>query len=259
MDIKVMIATHKPYWMPKDTMYYPIQVGGNERICPNWLWDNTGENISDRNTCWCELTGLYWAWKNTSSDYLGLVHYRRHFTTGWSLHRKRQRVLTCAQLKSVLQHVDVVLPKARHYWIETNYSQYVHAHHAVDLQETRKIISERYGSYLPVYDEVMARKTGHRFNMFIMCREHANAYCTWLFDILFELEERLDLSAYSKNDARVFGFVAERLLDVWILGNKIQYQELPCLYMEHQNWLRKGMNFICRKITGSFDEWRQQA
>ena len=54
----------------------------------------------------------------------------------------------------------------------------------------------------------MQETSGHRFNMFIMKRDKFDAYCEWLFDILFELEKRLDISNYNTNDARVFGFVS---------------------------------------------------
>lgn len=84
--------------------------------------------------------------------------------------------------------------------------------------------------------------------MFIKRRNLADAWCTWLFDILFELEKRLDVSQYSKNDARVFGFVSERLMDVWIETNDIKYKELSCVFMEDQNWLKKGSAFVMRKI-----------
>ena len=94
----------------------------------------------------------------------------------------------------------------------------------------------------------MSRTTGHRFNMFIMKKDKFDAYCAWLFDILFELENRLDISTYNKNDSRVFGFVSERLLDVWIETNDIAYKNIPYVFMENQNWLVKGGNFIKRKF-----------
>lgn len=250
MDIRIIVVSHKEYWMPADDMYQPVFVGPNPEMPSGFLRDNTGDNISEKNPNFCELTGLYWAWKNLPAEYLGLAHYRRHFCLKKDKDHKEDCILTRAQLEEVLKTTDVVLPKPRNYFIETNYSQYVHAHHAIDLDTTREIISEKYPDYLKAYDESMKRTTGHRFNMFIMKRELSDEYCQWLFDILFELENRLDISDYSKNDARVFGFVSERLLDVWLQTNNIQYEELPCIFMEDQNWLKKGGNFLLRKIKG---------
>ena len=93
----------------------------------------------------------------------------------------------------------------------------------------------------------MRRRSGHRFNMFVMKKEIAQCYCTWLFAVLFELERRLDISHYSANDARVFGFVAERLLDVWLMQEGLPYRELPVLYTQPVNWLKKGTAFLHRK------------
>ena len=69
-----------------------------------------------------------------------------------------------------------------------------------------------------------------------------------MIDVLFELEKRLDISDYSAYDARVFGFVSERLLDIWIKTNKLTYINIPVEFMEKQNWLVKGAKFLKRKI-----------
>lgn len=247
-NVKVIVASHKPYWMPTDALYIPVQVGAEGKDDLGFTPDNTGENISIKNPNYCELTGLYWAWKNLDCEYLGLAHYRRHFTVlrGTS---DRRDVLTLDQAREQFANVDVLLPTPRNYWIETNYQQYVHAHHAEDLEETRKIIAEKYPEYIEKYDRVMKSTTGHRFNMFIMKKELSDAYCAWLFDILFELEKRLDISEYSKNDQRVFGFVSERLLDVWLETNGIKYKNIPYIFLEKENWITKGVNFILRKMN----------
>ena len=78
MNINILVVTHKPHWMPKDKIYLPILVG-NSSIKEKYLRDNTGENISSKNKNYCELTAMYWAWKNLQSDYIGLCHYRRYF------------------------------------------------------------------------------------------------------------------------------------------------------------------------------------
>lgn len=247
-DIKIMIAAHKSYRMPEDDIYYPVHVGAEGKKKIGYVGDNSGDNISAKNANYCELTGLYWMWKNVPSDYLGVAHYRRHFAVNNRGGDKWERVAKRADIESKLSQAPVIMPRKRNYYIETTYNQYVHAHHAIDLDTTRAILEERHPEYVKVFDENMLKTSGHKFNMFIMRRDLADAYCEWLFDVLFELEKRLDISSYSKNDARVFGFVAERLIDVWIGTKKLEYVEMPVMFMEKQNWLIKGGNFLKRKF-----------
>ena len=245
MNIKILVVTHKPYWMPEDTIYLPIQVGFGEKL--GFQRDNTGDNIAEKNKNYCELTALYWAWKNLDADYIGLVHYRRHFSVN-KKHDKHLAPVTEKDIAPLLTNCDVLLPKKRHYYIETTYSQYIHAHHKEDLDTAEEILKEKYPDYLDAFKEVMGKTSGHRFNMFIMKKDVFDEYCKWLFSILFELESRLDISDYSSNDARVFGFVGERLLDVWMLKNGIVYKDIPYVFMEKQNWFIKGSAFLKRKM-----------
>ncbi len=87
-DIEIFVATHKLYEVPPQSMYKPICVGAtlkddneiNEFKNSGYILDSEDENISYKNGSYCELTALYWAWKNSTAEYVGLVHYRRHFT-----------------------------------------------------------------------------------------------------------------------------------------------------------------------------------
>ena len=248
MNIKIIVAVHKPYRIASDPVYLPVHVGAEGKESIGFQPDNTGENISSKNANYCELTGLYWAWKNLDADYIGLVHYRRYFSDGSLNSDKWKRIISGKELEARLKKRDVLLPVPRNYWIETNYSQYVHAHHAVDLDTARDILKEKYPVYLKAYDKIMKKTSGHRFNMFVMKREYFDKWCEWIFDVLSELERRIDICDYSKNDARVFGFVAERLLDVWIMTNHIKYEDVPYVFMENQNWFVKGTNFLKRKL-----------
>ena len=256
MKIQILVATHKEYRMPSDPLYLPVQAGAALRPALPYVGDSSGENISDRNPNFCELTCLYWGWKNLDADVLGLCHYRRYFAghKNWKavLHTGRPDpwacILTLSEAEELLKTVPVLLPKKRNYYIETGYSQYAHAHHEEDLIVTRTILAERFPDYVEAFDRTLARPAGHRFNMFVMRRDLLDRYCSWLFEVLFELEKRLDFSDYSDYDKRVFGFVSERLLDVWIETNEIQYRELPVLHMESQHWLKKGTAFLRRKF-----------
>ncbi len=248
MDISIYIAMHKPYRAPSDACYIPIQVGasGKEAFTP--VSDQTGDNISQKNPSFCELTALYWIWKNAAADVVGLVHYRRHFV---GLVRSKDpwaKVLSASEMEHLLKDADILLPRKRNYIIETNYSQYAHAHNEKDLLLTRQVLSELAPDYLVSFDRVMQRRTGHRFNMMIARREILDRYCQWLFPILFSLEERIDTTGYDAYNCRVIGFLAERLLDVWLDKAQIRCREIPVVHMEGENWLRKGFYFCLRKF-----------
>lgn len=254
-NIKVIVAAHKKYQMPKDEMYIPVQVGseGKEPI-EGYTQDNTGDNISSKNPYFCELTGLYWAWKNLDADYIGLVHYRRYFTKAKKLPKtedeKFKIVLTKKEAEKILENTDVILPKKRNYYIEDLYSHYKHTMYIEPLDETRKIIEEKYPEYLEEFDKLHKRTSAHVFNMFIMKKEILDEYCTWLFDILFELEKRIDVSQYDSFHARFYGRISERLLDIWINKNHIKYEEVRVMDMQKINWWKKGTSFLIAKLTG---------
>lgn len=250
MDIKIIVATHKQYKMPEDDIYLPLHVGAEGKDSIGFIGDNTGENISIKNPFWCELTGLYWAWKNLSCDYLGLVHYRRHFKGKAKSNDRFNKIIKRQELEELLKQTDIVVPTKRHYFIETLYSHYEHTHYIEDLQKTKNILEKKYPQYLNAFNVVMKRRSGHMFNMFIMKKELANSYCCFIFDILFELEKQTNPSKYNKYQARLYGYISELLLDVWIEQNKLKYKEIPFINMEKTNWLKKGSSFLRAKFFG---------
>ncbi len=252
MDPRIYVSAHKPYRFPKDSFHVPIQVGTKAAgdLHLEGEKDDQGDNISDRNDGFCELTGIYWVWKNVKSqEPVGFVHYRRYLGTRPWKHTFKD-ILTKDQAVQLLTTAPVVLPSKRNYFIESVKDQYAHAHHLKDLEVTREILKEKHPDYLPAFDKHMKGTRTHIYNMFLMQRDVFDLYCQWLFDVLFELEKRLDTSSYSVSDARVFGYVGERLLDVWLDTNKIPYTETPVVFLERTNWLKKGSAFLKRKFFG---------
>ena len=266
--VKIIVAAHKAFRMPQDEMYLPLHVGAEGKKDQNgqpldigFVRDNTGDNISLKNPGYCELTGLYWAWKNLDADYIGLAHYRRHF----SLHRTRDPfdgVLKYSELVPLLRRKRVIVPKKRRYYIESLYNHYKHTHYISQLDETRRIIEEKYPDYLPSFDRVVRRTWGHMFNMMIMERGLVDEYCRWLFDILFELEKRVkagmvEMPPLSSFQARFYGRISEIIFNVWLddclrtgkLSKKDIY-EIPCRFMEKENWFRKVWGFLKAKFFG---------
>lgn len=244
------MATHKKYEMPRDKMYVPIHVGRKGKSDIGYIGDDSGENISEKNPFFCELTALYWAWKSLDSEYIGLSHYRRHFCFRKKSKDIFENILTYKELEKMLNNTDVILPRKRYYVIETLYSHYAHTLHIEPLDETRKIIEKKYPKYLIEFDNLKKRRSGHMFNMFIMKKEIFDGYCAWLFDLLFELEKRIDNSKYDKFHARFYGRISELLLDVYLNTNNIKYRECGFIYMEKINKIEKIKSFLKAKYKG---------
>ena len=277
----VVVATHKEFEMPKDKMYIPLHVGAEGKTDEagnpldfGFQKDNTGENISDKNAQFCELTGLYWAWKNLKADYIGLVHYRRYFKgIGKDKTRKGDlfdKVLKYRQLKPLLGEYKVIVPNKRRYYIETLEKHYAHNHYIKELDTAKEVMLEKYPEYEEAYNKALGRTWGYMFNMMIMQRDLLNEYCEWLFDILFEMTKRLDAEADGENYAgkelsffenRFPGRVSERIFNVWLeyqleTGriNKNEIKEIPFMYMEKINIWNKGVTFLRAKFTGKKPE-----
>ena len=263
--VKIIIACHKKCDVPSDSIYFPVHVGAEGKEPIGFTPDNTGDNISTQNNMISELTGLYWAWKNLPCDYIGLVHYSRYFAMRPKFGTSSvNAALTCEQIMQLISSHKIILPKRRKYYIETMYSHYAHTADSTHLDITREVISLKCPEYLKSFDEVMGRTWGHIFNMFIMSRLLADAYCEWLFPILFELEGRIDMSNKSVFDSRRIGSIAEHMLDVWLgrqleIGNikREDIHEVPYIYTRKINWFKKATGFLMakffhRKYTKSF-------
>ena len=264
--VRVVVAAHKPYPMPPDPMYLPLFVGADGKTDESgrpldigFARDDTGDNISHLNPGFCELTGLYWAWKNLGEDYIGLVHYRRHFAGLHAKGKAPEDALKEKELLPLLPKYDVFVPGRRRYVIETLYSHYAHTHYAWQLDLTREIIAEQFPEYLPACDRILKQRWGYMFNMAIMRRDYLDAYCRWLFAILFELKERCavkqagtELSAYQ---GRFYGRISEILFNVWLAREEEagrlssqRIRELPWFNTERTNWVRKGSAFLKAKF-----------
>ena len=246
--MKIIVAAHKPYEMPTDAMYLPVHVGAAGKESIGYQRDDDGENISNINPYFCELTGLYWAWKNLNEDYVGLVHYRRLFIMN-------DHTLTEADIRPYFGNIKVFTPSKRRYYIETLKSHYAHTHYPEHLDVTKSVITRLYPEYIDAYEIAINKTWGYMFNMMIMERTLLNDYCTWLFDILNDVFRQIDMIDYSAFTKRYVGRISEILFNVW-LENKIdtgkikrsEIKELDCNVEE--NWLVKIPGFLKAKFFG---------
>ncbi len=253
MSVRILVAAHKAYPFPKEEIYTPIQVGKvNAREDLGILGDDTGVHISEKNGCYSELSALYWAWKSgffSDVEYCGLVHYRRYFKG--SVPFQGAKIMGVHEAKHLMARGDIILPKRRNYWIESVRSHYAHAHFAKDLALLDEVMRRLHPEYFQTYEAVMGGTKLYLYNMFMMRVELFDAYCSWLFPMLFELERHIDISDYDPYQRRVFGFLAERLFNVWTLrqsqlGKRIEMSAV--VYLEGEPFFAKAIQMLRRKF-----------
>lgn len=247
-NIKILVCCHKSSELPKGNIFLPIHVGASiSEDNLNMQRDDTldgrlCDNISDKNKSYCELTAMYWAWKNIKKlypdiEYIGLNHYRRFFCF------KASKIKTKYICKSAdyfdLKKMYKYLKKKD--WIVSThgifahslYVQYCVSHYSADLKLAKLAIESLCPDYIKAFDIVLNKNSKlYAYNMFIMPYEDFQDYCSWLFPILKYVEERSIFRYYDDVQKRVFGYLAERLQDVYMIANKKTYTECPVYYVD---------------------------
>ena len=245
LSIKLFLAYHKATPVLSTYPFVPIQ--GGRAVAKNKLdmiGDDTGDHISGRNPNYCELTVQYWIWKNVKADYVGLAHYRRipafrncrtkkffDFSEetcrkfGWTKDRIEE---LCRQYDVIMPPNWTIFPPGEPGNVMTPYEFHRSEHIESDLQTTMQVIDELYPEFHDLTEQVLMKETKACFgNICLMKKELFDAYSDWLFRILFEVEKRIPISP-DPEQARVFGFLSERLINVYLRfwereGKKIYY------------------------------------
>lgn len=248
----IYIATHKKFNVPNLNGYCALQVGAEGKEKYGYLRDNIGNHISGKNANYCELTGLYWIWKNIDDSYKGLVHYRRYFGRN-NLSNKISDICSYEYLLNCLKSVDIVLPYVEYFKQNAKEEILLHCCTEEIFDKLRQIIETKYPDYIETYDSYFNENKASLFNMLFCKREIFDAYCEWLFSILFVLEKQVDLAKLNTYQQRLYGFLSERLLNVWVIKNKLVVKHLPVIHMELPVFDR--IRLVRRRFTNRFRFW----
>ncbi len=209
MSVTIFTMTHKKFKTPEDSIYMPLHVGRAGAQDYGYAGDNTGDNISDKNCYYGELTGVYWVWKNIrTSDYVGICHYRRYFCT------EEGRILNEEDYLSILKDYDIITSKK----LKLNFSYfdgYASDYNIFDLVTTGEVIRQMYPAYYDTFERLVHDRGTYFGNMMVSSKELYDEYAEWLFAIFAEVEKRIDPSGYDDYHKRVYGFISEFLLLVW--------------------------------------------
>lgn len=266
MKVKILVACHKKDVMASVFPYEPIHVGKelNSQLNLGITCDNTGSNISDKNASFCELTALYWAWKNLKDiDVIGLCHYRRYF----DFHNQCQKFVPFTEFNAsdfdnldlsvpdeiinkvvkgeivVAKKIDYYVPLSIDYCISHISDDYRILSHVIHTTQEKK--------YIDAFESFMQNNSKmSNFNMFIMKWSDFDAYCSWLFDILDNVEKITDISSYTVFQKRIYGYMAERLFNVWLLAERKETIHKPIM------WIKNGTKLsVAERIKHCFKSW----
>ncbi len=236
MSISIYVLTHKRCDYPKENIYKPL-LNGSALLSEDfgYLRDDNGDNISDLNPYYAELTGQYWVWKNSTSEIIGFCHYRRYFAKNLFLN-----VLNQEDIQKILNEYDIILPNIAHMGMthkEDIEKSYNYNHIGPKIEEydkLRNIIEQYYPDYLKDFDVLLDDDKGYGFNMFICRKELADNYFEWLFDILQKVKEEIDFSQYPEGQKRLLGYFSERLLNVYVNKHSLKIKEKPVLFSDRK-------------------------
>lgn len=261
--IKILVCCHKPCNLPQDNVFLPIHVGaalsdislGFQR--DDQLNGEPCDNISRKNRSFCELTAIYWAWKNIKKlypdlQYIGLNHYRRFFAfnekrvTGSGIPKDVKNIsgykFDMPMVESCLESNKIITtPKA---YLKTSLAgSYEHCHNSSDLRIIHDIVRDDYPEFLSTFNEVyLGKNFFYDCNMFIMPWNEFEAYCEWIFGILFKAEKLINIENYDTYQKRIYGFLAEHLWTVWAIHRQYPLQNLNyCVYTETPKKINDGL------------------
>lgn len=256
-EICIYVIGHKKFKLPtEDSIYIPMMVGDKISELPKgFISDSTGVNISYKNLLYNELTGLYWIWKNSNADIVGICHYRRYFTT---LQGKMQNLIT----KNIPQLIDeTYIYKAlecndliihnKTFFLKGNKEQLCINPKVSDegnknkldntiLKLAEDVFTRVYPEDICIYQKIMKKHSAHLLNVVIGRKETIDKYCEWLFIVLNEIEKEIDRSYPNEILPRVIGLLAERMLDVWIVKEKLKIKECFTINTEKIDWKAWG-------------------
>lgn len=219
LSVTIFTATHVRFDPPADPIYLPLHVGRAASRDLGYPGDDTGDNISLINCYYGELTGLYWIWKNyNQSDYVGLCHYRRYFLND------RHELMEKMDFIRILSSYDVIISKPV-LDTKTCYERYAQAHNINDLLTIGDTIRKLFPKDYPFFEKAVYSHKNYCGNLFVAPKALFNQYADWLFTIFKKASQQIDTDSYDTYHKRVYGFLSEQLLYVWVTARGFTFYE----------------------------------
>lgn len=248
--IKIFVVNHLDTEKPLPLNYFYIGVSGSKN---HFFNDNTGDNISFKNPFYCELTAQYYIWKNINCNIVGLVHYRRFFYHPFKSFRRIKKYTT-DEFEKILRKYDVILPKAIKLYkkgkARTVKEQMKGNEDPIEFKIVREILNSYYKDYLPAFDFVMKSKKMYFYNIIVSSKLIFDSYSSFLFDVL-EKTENIYKDRKIEIEKRLFGYISERLIYVFVLKNKFKIKELPIIN-ESEPLFKQNLKYLLGPLSNFY-------
>ena len=228
----------KSFLLQNKDLYIPINGSAslkNDPWCQQYVFfdDFIDDSISSHNKLLNENTSIYWLWKSLDNfkdlDYIGFNHYRRFFPRSELVGYEKYDIIVAQPIKCI-------------YSLEWQYGYY---HSITDLQQCIKLLKDKDIQFGLQFENYM--KTNHDnfapMNMFVMKKVLFNEWCSFIFPILFKLEETIDVEGRDNYQKRAICFLEERIFGFWCWkkmheGNRVK--QIPI--EEHLDWKDNKLN-----------------
>lgn len=248
--MKIFVAMHKYVNIDiNNRLYVPILVGNNKKEKKiDILSDDTGDNISKKNTNYCELTAVYWIWKNSKEDIVGLCHYRRFLSKKFFSSNSKYYINEDDLREDFNNGYNVILPKKFFYYKKIKDSFNI-APNKNDMKIVKESIERLYPDYLKDLDKYFNSNSSYLCNVIVTKKEIFDEYCEWLFDVLADVEKNMDKETYI-NDSyrkRMFGFLSERLLNIWLYHNQESLKIKEYYLINTEEKFNKKLSYLIKQ------------
>lgn len=245
--IKIFVCTFDKEIRIKNDMFVPLQVG--RAVSPvklDCLGDDTGDNISNKNKYYSEQTGVYWVWKNMKDDhpdYVGFCHYRKYPYMNTGIHQQEIKCtedffnqtggMNIQKIRELVLDNDVLCINPFGYRVSLRY-MYDIIHIVEDIDILSKTVKDMFPEYNEAFDKTInaAPSFLYPYNIYVMKWDDFCKYCEFIFPLFKEMENKIDFSKHNGYQSRVFGYMAERLLNVFILKNFKSISTVPCAVID---------------------------
>lgn len=241
MNGKIFLCTFEDKVNCQNKIFTPIQVGKQvTNLDLGYLSDDTGDNIAYKNPYYSEQTALYWIWKNmTGLDYVGIMQYRKRLQLNKKKSVKTDLYITEEEynynpdIDSLMYGCDIILANPLKFSVSLA-AKYKECHIKKDLEILEETIKEYTPEYYDAFCTTMNSVPGvlHGYNCFVMRWKWFDLYCGWIFPLFEILEQKLDLENHTGYQRRVFGYMTERLLNIFCLKNRLLVRTRPAVLLK---------------------------